>query len=143
MAGERESNGLRGEVNQMAATLSHIRDELKTAEKNTEKTSAENLKQIEKLEKEKEKLLKQLNESNSNSSSMGEKSVLEIKEMKRKMEQREGEVKEERRAREEAQRVAIETFRDKHMTELEAERAVQSNLKTAAGLKQGQLQVGS
>ena len=140
-AGERESNGLRGEVNQMAATLSHIRDELKNSEKNAEKNALENDKKIEKLEKEKEKLQKLLSDSNSSASNNNEKSTNELNLLKKKMDTRESEIKTEQRLKDETHKKAIEVYRDKHMTEMEAEKAIQNNIKAAAALKHSQQEV--
>ena len=125
----------------MAKTLSILREELKTNEKNLSKNSSESLKEIKNLTSENEKLQKLLNDTKLLNSNSNEKSSHEIMEMKKKILERENEMKIEIKEKENSYKSALEAFRDRQLTEMETEKALQNNLKSSAALKQTQMQV--
>ena len=105
-ANERESSGLRGEVNQMAKTLSLLREELKSTEKNLLKNSSESVKTITNLTNENDKLQKLINDTKLLNLNSNEKSSHEIMEMKKKIMDRENEIKNEMKSKDEAYKSA-------------------------------------
>lgn len=140
-AGERESNGLRAEVNLMASTLANIREELKSQEKSEKKKSAELSSAIAVLREEKVKLQGQLEELKNSMTSSGSKATTEMSTLVSKMETREMEMKREMKEREEAQRMALERAKDRHASEMQTERAMLESAKALASQTQAQLQV--
>ena len=140
-AGRRESTGLRGEVNTMAATLASLREELKNNEKKEQKKSSELLKTISLLNDEKLKLQNLLNESNSSMSTSNQKSLLELNLMRKKMDDRENDLNIENRQKEQAQKNAFETFNAKHIAEIENEKLIQNKIASDAEVKEKQMQV--
>lgn len=140
-AGERESNGLRAEINQMASTLAIIRDELKNQEKNEKRKTAELTSAMAALKDEKERLLCQSEELKASMTSSGSKASIELSSAVSKMELREAEMKREMTEREDAQKRALERLKDRHASEMQTERALFENANAVAAQTHAHLQV--
>ena len=140
-AGRRESSGLRGEVNTMAATLASLREELKNNEKKEQKKTSELLKTISLLNDEKLKLQNSLNESNLSMTNSNQKSLLELNLIRKKMDDRENDLNIENKQKEQAQKNAFEKFNAKHIAEIENEKLLQNKIAATAEAKEKLMQV--
>ena len=140
-AGRRESSGLRGEVNTLAATLSSLREELKNNEKKEQKKSLELLKTISLLNDDKDDLQKLLNASNLSVTNSNQKSFMELNLIKKKMDEREIELNKEKKIKEEMNRKVLENFQAKHLAEIENEKSIQNSLISSAESKEKQILV--
>jgi hypothetical protein len=118
-AGERESNGLRAEVNQMASALSSLREEIKNTEKITQKKLLEASVASALLKDENEKIQNLLEESKKNLSLKDSKLNVEHFELEKRLKEREKEFEKNVLERKEAGKVAIEIMNLEHTNTLE------------------------
>lgn len=140
-AGERESNGLRSEVNQMAATLAQLREELKNSEKTLQKNVADSVRALSAAKVEKQKLQSLLEGANSSLTNNGTRASSDIAAMEKRIGDMEAEAASGMKAIEEAHHCALHELREKQDAALDAERIVLENFKAVSILKETQLQV--
>lgn len=140
-AGDRESNGLRSEVNQMASNLAQLREDLKTSDKALQRNVADSTRALSALKGEKQQLQLQLEDANNSLSNTGTRASSDIAVMTKRIEDSNVEAAGVMRAVEEAHQSALHALREKQITALDAERAVLENFKAVSILKEAQLQV--
>lgn len=140
-AGERESNGLRSEVNQMAANLSQLREDLRNSEKSLQKSVADSVRALSDAKGEKQKLQFLLEGANSSIENNGTRASGDIAAMEKRIQDIEAEAASSMRATEEAHQCALHALREKQNAALDAERIVLENFKAVSLLKETQLQV--
>jgi dGTP triphosphohydrolase len=141
-AGERESNGLRSEVNQMAANLAQLREDLKNSEKALQKTVADSVKALSAAKGEKQKLQSLLEGANSSLENNGMRASGDIAAMAKRIENIEAEAASGMRVIKDAHICAMHALREQQNAALDAERIVLENFKAVSLLKETQLQVG-
>lgn len=140
-AGERESNGLRSEVNQMAANLSQLREDLRNSEKALQKSVADSVKSLSDAKGEIQKLQSLLEGANSSIENNGTRASGDIAAMGKRIHDIEAEAASGMRAAVEAHQCALHSLREKQNAALDAERIVLENFKAVSLLKETQLQV--
>lgn len=127
IAGERESNGLRAEVNQMASILTTLREEMKNNEKLLQKKLLEASEAFSFLHNENEKNKILLEESKKNSFLINSKLNLEFIDLERRLKEREKEHEKNFLERKEAEKIAIEIITSEHTNNFEKLKILNEN----------------
>ena len=114
ITGEKESNGLRAEVNQMASILTTLREEMKNNEKLSQKKLLDSSEAFSLLKNENEKIQILLEESKQNSSLNNSKLNLEFIDLEKRIKEREKEFEKNVLERKEEEKIAIEIIAAEH-----------------------------
>ena len=126
-SGERESNGLRAEVNLMALTLTNIREEIKNCEKLSQKKLLEASEAYLLLKDENEKIQMLLEDSKKNSSLNNSKLNLEFSDMEKRLKEREEEFEKNVLQEKEAEKIALEIMIFEHTKSVEKLKILNEN----------------
>lgn len=127
ITGEKESNGLRAEVNQMASILTTLREEIKNNEKLSQKKLLDSSEAFSLLKNENEKIQILLEESKKKSFLNNSKLNLEFIDLEKKLKEREKEFEKNVLERKEEEKIAIEIISVEHMNNFEKLKILNEN----------------